>query len=112
MANIYDDDKINKIITLYKKRVERDRIKYEKKKNDPVFIEQNRSRAKAHYEAHYKEVKKQNYNKNKDVVKAKSLFYYYRRNDRVDEFISKYPDKVELMGNHGITVSGSGSGSD
>tara|TARA_R110001592_G_scaffold14084_5_gene63754 strand:- start:384 stop:710 length:327 start_codon:yes stop_codon:yes gene_type:complete len=108
MTNIYDDDKINKIITLYKKRVERDRIKYEKKKNDPVFIEQNRSRAKAHYEAHYKEVKKQNYNKNKDVVKAKSLFYYYRRNDRVDEFIIKYPDKVELMGNHGITVSGSG----
>ncbi len=109
MTDIYNEEKINKIIEIYKKSRERDRKKYEKKKNDPAFIEQNRARAKAHYEAHYRDVKKDNYNKNKEFIKAKSLFYYYRKTNRIDEFKSKFPDKVELMETHGFVV-GSGSG--
>jgi len=113
MSNIYDEVQINKIIELYKKNRERDRIKYQKKKDNPHFIEQNRARAKAHYQAHYKDTKKENYMKNQDFIKAKSLFYYYRRTNRIDDFKTKFPDKVKLMETHGFPVgSGSGSGSD
>ena len=112
MTDIYDESKINKIIELYKKNRERDRKKYEKRKNDPDFIEKNRARAKAHYQAHYKDIKKDNYIKNQEFIKAKSLFYYYRRNNRIDDFKTKFPDKVTLMETHGFVVgSGSGSGS-
>ncbi len=112
MTDIYNEDKINKIIELYKKSRERDRIKYQRKKDNPDFIEQNRARAKAHYQAHYKDIKKEKYIKNQEFIKAKSLFYYYRRTNRIDEFKSKFPDKVQLMENHGFVVgSGSGSGS-
>lgn len=109
MTDFYNEEKINKIIELYKKNRERDRKKYEKKKDDPAFIEQNRARAKAHYDAHYKDVKKDKYIKNQDFIKAKSLFYYYRRTNRIDEFKIKFPDKVQLMETHGFVV-GSDSG--
>ena len=109
MTDFYNEEKINKIIELYKKNRERDRKKYEKKKDDPAFIQQNRARAKAHYEAHYKDVKKDKYIKNQDFIKAKSLFYYYRRTNRIDEFKIKFPDKVQLMETHGFVI-GSGSG--
>jgi hypothetical protein len=109
MTDFYNEEKINKIIELYKKNRERDRKKYEKKKDDPAFIQQNRARAKAHYEAHYKDVKKDKYIKNQDFIKAKSLFYYYRRTNRIDEFKIKFPDKVQLMETHGFVV-GSDSG--
>lgn len=109
MTDFYNEEKINKIIELYKKNRERDRKKYEKKKDDPAFIQQNRARAKAHYQAHYKDVKKDKYIKNQDFIKAKSLFYYYRRTNRIDEFKIKFPDKVQLMETHGFVI-GSGSG--
>jgi len=110
-TDIYDEVKINKIIELYKKNRERDRLKYQKKKDDPKFIEQNRLRAKCHYETYYKDIKKENYNKNKDVLKAKNLFYYYRRTNRIEEYKTKYPDKVKLFETHGFPFcSGSGSG--
>ena len=109
MTDFYDESKINKIIELYKKSRERDRKKYQKKKDDPDFIQKNRARAKAHYEAHYKDVKKDNYIKNQDFIKAKSLFYYYRRMNRIDEYKSKFPDKVDLMESYGFVIA-SGSG--
>ena len=39
-TEIFDNDKITKIIEAYKKRQDRDRAKYERKKNDPNFIQQ------------------------------------------------------------------------
>tara|TARA_R100001463_G_scaffold20669_1_gene50133 strand:+ start:2559 stop:2900 length:342 start_codon:yes stop_codon:yes gene_type:complete len=111
MTEIYNDDKINKIIDLYKKNRERDKIKYQKKKDDPEFIKQNRLRAKTHYETVYKEKKKDNYEKNKVLLQTKSLFRYYKNNDKVEAFEKKYPDKYKLLQDHGINVSASGSGS-
>ena len=111
MTEIYNDDKINKIIDLYKKNRERDKIKYQKKKDDPEFIKQNRLRAKTHYETVYKEKKKDNYEKNKVLLQTKPLFRYYKNNDKVEAFEKKYPDKYKLLQDHGINVSASGSGS-
>ncbi len=110
-TEIYDDAKINKIIELYKKNRYRDKIKYQKKKDDPEFIIQNRLRAKTHYENVYKEKKKENYEKNKVLLQTKSLFRYYKKNDKVEGFKNKYPDKYQLLQDHGIDVSSSGSGS-
>ena len=108
-SEIFDNDKINKIIESYKKRRDRDKAKYLRKKNDPNFVQQNRARAKAHYEAHYKDIKKNNYESNKELNQCKSLFYYYRKNNKVDEYIKKYPEKVEILTNQGFVVA-SGSG--
>ena len=107
MTDIYDDAKIQKIITLYKKQRERDHIKYMNKKDDEVFIKQNNARAKAHYQAN-KETKATKYQDNKDFLKCRSLFNYYRLNDRIDEFVSKYPNKVSLLHDHGLDCVGVG----
>tara|TARA_R110001592_G_scaffold92299_1_gene269261 strand:+ start:445 stop:789 length:345 start_codon:yes stop_codon:yes gene_type:complete len=106
-TDIYDTEKIEKIITLYKKSKARDKAKYEKKKADPDFVSSNRARAKAHYEAN-KEVKATEYKNNKEYLKNKSLFNYYRSNDRIDEFREKYPEKCECLINHGVVVSTGG----
>lgn len=111
MSEIYNDEKINKIIELYKKNRQRDKIKYQKKKDDPEFIKQNRLRAKTHYETVYKEKKKDNYEKNKVLLQTKSLFRYYKKNDKVDVFEKKYPEKYKLLQDHGFALSPSGSGS-
>lgn len=112
MSEIYDDAKIQKIIELYKKNRERDKIKYQKKKDDPEFIIQNRLRAKAHYDTVYKEKKKDNYEKNKELLQVKALFRYYKKNDKVEAFQKKYPDKFKLLQDHGAVASVSDSGSD
>jgi len=119
MSDIYNEQKINHIIELYKKSRERDRKKYEKKKDKPEFKLENRMRAKAHYDAHYRDVKKNNYKNNQEFNKAKGLFYYYKRTDRLELFMKKYSDKVTILYEGGFDVksyletgSGSGSGSD
>tara|TARA_R110001592_G_scaffold18271_3_gene76071 strand:- start:9296 stop:9637 length:342 start_codon:yes stop_codon:yes gene_type:complete len=111
MSDIYDNAQIEKICHLYTKRCERDRVKYQRKKDDPEFIKQNRLRAKAHYETIYKEKKKQNYENNKQLLQIKSLFRYYKKNDRVEAFKTKYPERYQILQDHGFDVSVSGSGS-
>tara|TARA_R110000824_G_scaffold393817_1_gene593204 strand:+ start:56 stop:370 length:315 start_codon:yes stop_codon:yes gene_type:complete len=101
MTDIYDDVKIQKIISSYKKQRERDRIKYINRKDNDVFIEQNKARSKAHYEAN-KPTKSKLYQDNKEFLKCRSLFNYYRFNNRIDEFRSKYPTKVSLLHDHGL----------
>ena len=117
-TDIYNNDKIIKIIDMYKKSRERDKKKYEKKKDDPIFKQENRNRAKAHYDSYYKNVKKCSYDNNKDFLKNRSLLNYYKANNRVNEFITKYPDKVKCLEDYGLSVatlvntsSTSGSGS-
>lgn len=107
----YSEDQINKMIISYKKRQARDKAKYDKNKDNEEFKAKNRARAKSHYQAN-KELKLKKYQDNKDLLKSRSLYNYYKYHNRINEFIDKYPDKVELMNNHGFTISNSGSGSD
>jgi len=99
----YSNEKILKIIDLYKKGRVRDKAKYDKKKNNPDYIEANKLRSKAHY-LKVKEAKQLEYANDKDFRKHRSLYNYYRLNDRVEEFISKYPERVEFLANHNIKV--------
>jgi len=93
----FDDDQINKILNQYKKTRERERKYYhEVKKNNEDFVNKNRERARNHYQEN-KEKKKEEYDNKKDFYKCKSLFYYYKRNDKKDIFMEKFPEKVEIL---------------
>ncbi len=107
-TEIYDNEKIQKIITLYKKNRARDKAKYDRKKDDPDFMSRNRARAKAHYDAN-KEIKATKYENNKEYLKNKSLYNYYKSNGRIKEFQEKYPEKCECLSNHGFSVSSGGA---
>lgn len=99
----YSDEKIRHILELYKKSRMRDKVKYQNNKLKEGFAEKNRARAKAHYDAH-KEVKSTKYKDNRDVLKAKALFNYYKKNEKIDIFKVKHLDKFNLLVNHGFGV--------
>ena len=85
-----------KIIAQYKARRERDKERYLQRKNDPEFIAQNRGRAKAHYEKN-KDIKLQRYADNRELMNARSSLYYYKKKDKLDDFLKNCPDKVEIL---------------
>ena len=88
---------INKILEQYKKTRARERRYYhEIKKNDETFVNKNRERARNHYVTN-KDKRKCDYDENKDYYKCKSLYYYYKRKDKKDEFMEKFPEKVQIL---------------
>ena len=94
------DEQINKILSDYKKKQQREKDYYHKvAKHDDDFKLKNRARAKAHYEKN-KEVKKEKYKNNTDFLKAKSLYNYYKKNERVEDFKTKHSEKYDLIKNY------------
>ena len=94
---------IERILTNYKNKRERENKYYhEVSKNKEDFKIKNRERAKAHYHNGYREKKKENYNNNKELLKTKSLFNYYKKNDRVDIFKTKHEDKYKMLVEKGV----------
>ena len=99
----FTEDQIAKILTNYKNKRERENKYYhEVSKNKEDFKIKNRERAKNHYNNGYREKKKENYNNNKELLKSKSLFYYYKKNDRVDIFKTKHEDKYKMLSEKGV----------
>ena len=103
MSNSYTDEELKKIISNYKKSKEKDRKKYEKKKDDPNFMRKNRNRALAYHEKH-KDERKLQYASNKPFNSAKSLYNYYVKHERSEEFIKKHPDKVIILHKGGLNI--------
>jgi hypothetical protein len=100
----FNDDEIKKILNQYAKKRNREKMYYKQvKKDDVEFQKLNRERAKKHYENN-KEKKAEKYQNNKDFIKTRQLYYYYKKNNKVDQMIEKYPEKVELLRNKGINV--------
>ena len=92
-----DELDINKLVRQYNQTREREHKYYhEVKKKDEAFIQKNRERAAAHYSCN-KEKHKTAYNENPDFYKHKALYYYYKRNDKVDLFKEKFPEKVQIL---------------
>ena len=92
----FTESEIAIVLKRYKERKEKDKQKYLKIKDNEDFKIQNRARAKEHYEK-TKDLRKETYRQQKELMNAKNSFYYYKRNDRVDEFQQKYPDRYELL---------------
>ena len=98
----YTDSEIKQIIRKYERRVIADREKYQKKKDDPEFIKQNRERASAYYYDN-KDKKKQQYQDNKEVIKAKSMLRYWTRNNKdLSEIETKHPESYKILKDRGL----------
>ena len=94
---------INKIIENYKKnKIKRDN-KYKEKKEEPEFKENNKKRCKEYYDKR-KDSFKQSYEANKDLRKNKALFNYYKKLNRIDDFIKRKPEIVKALRDKGFKV--------
>ena len=89
-------EETQKILIAYKKKRTQEKARYDRLKDDPLFIEQNRARAKAYYLAN-KDKKSAVYKANKEIRSAKSLYNYYEIQGRAEEFIERYPEKYILI---------------
>lgn len=45
------------------------------------------------------------YNKNKEFLTSRNKYYYYNKNNRLNEFIQKYPTEVSILQERGITFN-------
>lgn len=96
--NNYSEEQINRILTSYKNKLDKENKYYhEVSKNKEDFIIKNRARAKAHYEKKGKDMKKEKYELNKDIMKGKSLFNYYKRRDNIEGFKKKHPETYNIL---------------
>ncbi len=96
-------EQIERILSNYKNKRQRENKYYhDVTKNKEEFKLKNRQRAKAHYENGYKDKKKEKYQINKELLKSKSLFNYYRKNDKLDIFKEKHEEKYNMLVDKGF----------
>tara|TARA_R110000772_G_scaffold255860_1_gene372179 strand:+ start:251 stop:562 length:312 start_codon:yes stop_codon:yes gene_type:complete len=91
-----NEDQIKHILNLYKCQREKDKEKYQKRKLDPVFMESNRTRSRNHYSKN-KDQKKEGYVNNCELHKAKCSYHYYVKNQKIDKFKERFPERYELL---------------
>jgi hypothetical protein len=98
-------EQIDKILANYKKKRERENKYYhDVSKNNEEYKFKNRERAKAHYDKAGKDMKKEKYESNKQILQIKSLFNYYKKNDKIDVFKEKHEEKYNILVEKGIIV--------
>ena len=96
-------DQIARVLTNYKnKRIRETNYYHNVTKNKEEFKLKNRQRAKDHYANGYKEKKKQNYENNKELQQTKSLYNYYKKNDKIDKFKEKHEGKYRMLVDKGF----------
>lgn len=96
-------EQIARVLTNYKnKRIRENKYYHEVTKNKEEFKIKNRERAKAHYHNGYKDKKREKYSNNKDVLQMRSLYNYYKRNDKIDIFKEKHEDKFKMLSEKGL----------
>ena len=96
----FTEQQIASMIKAYKNKRARELKHYQKIKDTQNFKDKNRARAKAWYDKH-KEVRQKYYEDNIDFRRAKSSYYYYKRNNRLAEFELKHPAKYNLLKENG-----------
>jgi len=99
----YNEEQLTKIINSYKNKKEKEKERYERIKDTVEYKEDNRNRARIHYEK-YKEDKKQNYQDNKQFFQARNSYYYYRKKNNLKKFVERFPERVELLESHGFII--------
>lgn len=96
MSELTDSERIKKILIQYEKKRAREKERYLLIKDTEDFKLKNRQRAKNHYEKN-KNAKKEKYDKDKEYLTAKSQYYYYKKNNKLDIFEEKYPHKISIL---------------
>lgn len=74
---------------------------YDKYKNDPEYQAKNRARQTKEYHNNpvYRQKKLDIYYNNKVLVNTRSTYNRYKRENRLDVFIERHPDKYEFLVN-------------
>tara|TARA_R100001509_G_scaffold126986_1_gene80434 strand:- start:870 stop:1241 length:372 start_codon:yes stop_codon:yes gene_type:complete len=113
----YTDEQKNNIIEKYnkikeqQKKASREYIKrisktdeYREKQrayyqaNKEKLREKSKNNFKKYYDSEKgKEKKKEYYENNKDITKLKRLYKYYSKNDKIDKFIERHPEKYKKL---------------
>ena len=99
----YNEEQLTKIVNSYKNKQIKEKERYERIKDTEEYKEDNRHRARIHYEK-YKQQKKQHYHENKQFFQARNSYYYYRKKNNLTKFVDKFPERVELLENHGFII--------
>jgi hypothetical protein len=95
-----EEQLIKKAIEQYKKKKANEYFNYHNKyKLSEEFMQKNKERANKHYHEN-KDKSKLRYENNKEFVKARSSYNYYKKNDKLDVFKSKFPDRVKILKEH------------
>lgn len=97
------DERINKILMQYENKRMKEKERYERIKETDEFKILNRSRARDHYHRN-KDMKKEKYNNNKEFLTARSSYYYYKNQNRIEDFKNKFPDKVKILSENNIII--------
>lgn len=97
------DERIQQILKSYNNKREKEKERYNRIKDSEEFKIKNRERAKNHYQKN-KDIKLNRYQDNKEFLTARSSYYYYKKNDKLDIFKEKYPDKIKILSERNIQV--------
>ena len=92
----FSEEEIEKILTQYKNKREKEKERYDKIKDTDKYRFASRERAKNNYNL-TKEIRAEKYILNKNMIKAKNSFNYYKKQNKIDKFIEKYPDRHEIL---------------
>jgi len=96
----YTDEDLKVIIDKYEKskkyRADYYRNKYQ---TDEVFREKHKEKSRTNYQRR-KGILKENYQKQKELKQYLSNYNYHKNNNKVEEFINKYPELHEKYKNH------------
>ncbi len=72
------------------------------------FDEEYKARRSLQSKDHYqktKDVRKENYKNNPELAKAKSQYYYYNNKNKLDLFIKRHPERVQILADFGLKVA-------
>jgi len=87
---------VDKLLTAYKRKQVKEKERYERLKQNPEFVKQNRLRAKENYDKN-KYKKHEKYQENLDLERAKSSFYYYLKRNNLNAFEERYPERFKMV---------------
>ena len=97
------DTRIKLLLEQYERKRQKEKERYERIKTTPEFLEKNRMRARNYYHEN-KESKKNKYVENRELLNARSSYYYYKKQDKIELFKEKCPQKVKLLEQNNIQV--------
>tara|TARA_R110002167_G_scaffold173095_4_gene371550 strand:+ start:1179 stop:1499 length:321 start_codon:yes stop_codon:yes gene_type:complete len=100
----YNEEQLTNILSSYKNKKEKEKERYERIKDTEQYKIENRQRARIHYQK-YKERKKENYENNKDFFRARNSYYYYRKSQNLEKFITNFPERVAMLESVGFVVT-------
>tara|TARA_R110000796_G_scaffold120812_5_gene234982 strand:+ start:1225 stop:1536 length:312 start_codon:yes stop_codon:yes gene_type:complete len=92
----FSEIEIEKILNQYKNKKIKEKERYDKIKDTEEYRLCSRERAKNNY-LNTKEIRKQNYEDNKVMIKAKNSYNYYKKTNNTEKFKGKFPDRYEIL---------------